>query len=589
MRMNRRTALGALAAGSAAPAVAGAHPGHDGAVSFGWGVASGDPLPESVILWTRAKPAKDGPVSVEWVVASDPALRRIVRRGRVETTAARDHTVKVEATGLKPGETYYYAFRAGGVASPTGKTRTAPVGSLDRYVMAQVSCSNHPAGYFNAYRALAERGDVDLVVHLGDYIYEYAPGGYATEFGAKVGRVPDPPHEIVTLSDYRRRFAQYRTDPDLQAAHAAAAWVVTWDDHETTNDSWVNGAENHDPDKGEGDWPTRVRTALQAYYEWMPIREPQAGQPFAAINRSFRFGDLFSLTMLETRLLARSQQLDYAADLTFAPFDVTVSPPAKITDPARLAGIDPKAPPAGVRLLPDLQTFFQTKLADPARTMMGPAQEAWFAQQMTASVQGGVAWQMLGNQVMMARVTAPNLADAFTAEQKAGMARIFPPFAQYIELSRFGVPFNLDAWDGYPAARERLYASAKAAGAHLIVLTGDVHSNWMCQLTSDNGATRIGAEIVTTSVTSPGIGDLFQSAGLPKSALEQPMVDANREVLWHDETARGFVIVTLTKQAVTADFFELSTVYSRTFETVKAASWRVAAAEGAGVGPIERA
>jgi alkaline phosphatase D len=584
MRLSRRAALAGLALGSAASNAAAA----PRSVRFDWGVASGDPLPDSVVLWTRALPQDGAPVSVQWIVARDPQLRRVVKRGTFETTATRDHTVKLIATGLKPGETYHYGFRVGAVRSPVGRFRTAPVGALAQWKIAQVSCSNHPAGYFNAYRVIADRGDVDLVLHLGDYIYEYGPGGYGTEFGQKVGRVPDPPKEIVTLSDYRTRLAQYRTDPDLQAAHACAAWVVTWDDHETTNDSWVNGAENHNPDKGEGDWKTRERAALQAYYEWMPIREPGPGAAFAAINRNFQFGDLLTLTMLETRLLARSQQLAYETDLTFAPFDVTASPPAKITDPARLAGLDPRNPPAGVRMLPDLETFYRTKLADPARTMMGSAQEDWFAAQMQASVKAGVKWQAIGNQVMMARVNAPNLAALITDAQKAEMAKTFPPFVQYVELSRFNVPLNLDAWDGYPAARERLYAAAKAAGAHLVVHTGDIHSNWCCALTTDNGKTRLGAEIVCTSVTSPGFGDLFQAAGMSKALMEQPVVDANAEVLWHDESARGYVLNTYRPDGVTAEFFELDTVYSKTFKVVRAAAYRVAPSSGPGVGPIER-
>lgn len=581
MRLSRRAALGGLAAATAAaPAVAQAP-----TVAFNHGVASGDPLADRVILWTRVTPATDGPVTVRWVVARDAGLKQIVRRGTTRTDAGRDYTVKVDADRLPAGQKLHYGFFVGEAASPVGRTMTAPAGRLDRLVAASCSCSNHPAGYFNAYRALADLDELDVVIHLGDYIYEYGPGGYATEWGARNGRTPIPPKEIVTLADYRARHAQYKSDPDLQAAHARAPWIVTWDDHETTNDSWVNGAENHDPDKGEGDWKTRERAAVQAYYEWMPIREPSPGQPFAAINRTFRFGDLLTLTMLETRLLARDQQLDYARDLSFAPFDVSSGRPTPITDAARLAAIDPKAPPPGVMMLPDIADFRAKKLAAPGRTLLGSAQESWARAQLEDSVKAGVRWQAIGNQVMMARVNAPDMASLLPADAKAKIAKAFPSFAQFIELSRFGLPLNLDAWDGYPEARDRFYAAAKAAGARLVVFTGDIHSNWACELTTDNGATRLGVEIVATSITSPGLGDLAQGAGLPPDALTRLLIDANREVIWHDESARGFVVTTFTRDAVIARFREVDTVFDRRFNVREAAALSVERTE-TGIGPF---
>lgn len=579
MRLSRRAALGGLAAASAAAPVA----AQTRAAAFNHGVASGDPLTDRVILWTRVTPAGDGPVSVRWVVARDAGLKQVVRRGVVRTDAGRDYTVKVDADRLPPGQKLHYGFFVGSVASPVGRTMTAPAGRLDRMVVASCSCSNHPAGYFNAYRAIADLEEVDLVVHLGDYIYEYGPGGYATEWGAKNGRIPIPPNEIVTLADYRGRHAQYKSDPDLQAAHARAPWVVTWDDHETTNDSWVNGAENHNPDKGEGDWKVRERAAVQAYYEWMPIREPAAGEPFAAINRNFRFGDLLTLTMLETRLLARDQQLDYAKDLSFAPFDVSSGRPAPITDPARLGAIDPKAPPPGVMMLPDVAGFRAGKLAAPGRTLLGPAQEAWAKARLEDSVKAGVRWQAVGNQVMMAKVNAPDMTRLLSADARAKITAAFPSFGQFIELSRFNLPLNLDAWDGYPAARDRFYAAAQAAGARLVVFTGDIHSNWACELTT-SGA-RVGVEIVATSITSPGLGDLAQGAGLPPDALTKPLIDANPEVIWHDESARGFVVTTFTRDAVTARFREVDTVFDRRFAVREAAALTVERTD-AGIGPF---
>jgi alkaline phosphatase D len=228
-----------------------------------------------------------------------------------------------------------------------------------------VSCSNHPAGYFNVYQAIARRGDVDLVIHLGDYIYEYGDGGYATRFGRTVGRVPQPAHETLSLADYRARHAQYKSDPDLQAAHAAAPWLVTWDDHETSNDAWKDGAENHRPD-GEGAWSARKAAALQAYYEWMPLRDPAPGQPFEAINRTFRWGDIADIAMLETRLLARARPLDWNTDLTLT----------------QVNG----------QTVPDLAAFTARKLNDPGRQMLGPAQEEWLGRTLAGSVARGAKW-----------------------------------------------------------------------------------------------------------------------------------------------------------------------------------------------------
>lgn len=210
-------------------------------LTFRHGVASGDPLADRVILWTRVTPvAFQEVVSVEWIVAEDPALSKVVRRGVTSTGPLFDYTVKVDATRLEPGKTYYYQFTALGSSSPVGRTKTAPVGSLSRLRLAVVSCSNFPYGFFNAYRHLSQRADLDAVVHLGDYIYEYADGAYGS--GASLNRVPFPNRETVTLSDYRLRYAQYRTDPDLQEAHRQHPWIIVWDDHESTNDSWKGGA-----------------------------------------------------------------------------------------------------------------------------------------------------------------------------------------------------------------------------------------------------------------------------------------------------------------------------------------------------------
>ena len=275
------------------------------------GVASGDPLPDSVVLWTRVTTgdAEHPPdeIDVQWQIARDEAFSSSLRQGVVRTSAARDHTVKVDARGLDSGSTYYYRFRFDSHDSPVGRTRTAPRGTVERLRFAVACCSSYAHGYFHAYRAIARRDDLDAVIHLGDYIYEYGDG----EYGAV--RPYDPPHEILTLDDYRRRFAHYRRDPDLQAVHLQLPMIAIWDDHEVANNAWQGGAENHDPD-AEGDFAVRKAAAMQAYAEWMPIRDQPDGRCF----RKFAFGDLLDLLLLDTRLWGRSQQLVGPEDPSFA-------------------------------------------------------------------------------------------------------------------------------------------------------------------------------------------------------------------------------------------------------------------------------
>ena len=540
---------------------------------FKHGVASGDPLTDRVVIWTRVTPATlGGDIGVNWVVASDAALTQIVKRGRVVTNRRRDYSVKVDVTGLRAGQTYYYGFRHGAQNSQIGRTLTAPTLGAERLKIALVSCSNFPAGYFNVYQAIARRGDVDLVLHVGDYMYEYGVGEYATQWGKTVGRVPDPPHECLSLDDYRRRHAQYRTDPDLQSAHACAPWLVTWDDHETSNDAFKDGSQNHSP-ATEGPWTTRKAAALQAYYEWLPLRNPEPGKAFDAINRSFDWGDLVTIAMLETRLLGRSQQLDYAKDISAAAFDMSSGVPFKITDPAKLNELKISGLPANVRMLPDLESFKADKVSDPSREMLGNSQQDWLARVLTQSVQQGKKWQLLGNQVILARVTSPDLSRGLPLQVREAIAKVRPETKAFFELSQFNVPFNLDAWDGYPAARERLYEIAKAAGARLVVCTGDTHSAWANTLKDNAGEVR-GVEFGATSVTSPSIADTFSDFGLDGAVLNQLIIDRNDEVEWHDETKRGYTLVTLTKDHARGDFIAVDTIKSKTFIVSTTASWK---------------
>jgi alkaline phosphatase D len=325
---------------------------------FRHGVASGDPLSDRVILWTRVTPgAVTGEVPVSWQVARDAKFGQVVSRGEARTGAARDFTVKVDAQGLEAGTTYYYRFESLGARSAIGRTRTLPREGVSRLRMGVVSCSNLPQGYFNAYACLAKRADLDVILHLGDYIYEYANKRYGD--GTAIGRIPSPDKEMVALQDYRERHAQYKADPDSQAIHRQHPFIVTWDDHEFANNAWSSGAENHDPDEGEGDWGVRRAAAQQAYYEWMPIRE-DAQTLQGRIYRAFRFGGLATLFMLDTRIVGRDQQV--SRDDTAA-------------------------------------------IEQVGRHLLGPEQEGWLAEQLVTSVRNKAGWNLLGQQVMFAPQT----------------------------------------------------------------------------------------------------------------------------------------------------------------------------------------
>ncbi len=282
------------------------------AATFAHGVASGDPLSDGVMLWTRATPEGAPPrLALAWELSADENFGRVLRSGTVQAEASRDYTVKVDVRELQPGGTYYYRFRSATGQSSSGRTKTLPTAGVAAVRLAVMSCSNYPAGYFHAYREASRIENLDAFVHLGDYIYEYGAGGYASERAEALGRLypEDNDGELYSLTDYRRRYALYRSDADLQAMHAAAPCIAVWDDHEVANDAWRDGAENHSAD--EGDFAARKLAALQAWYEWLPVRPP-AGEQSEQIYRSFDFGGLLALHMLDTRIIARDRQLDYA-------------------------------------------------------------------------------------------------------------------------------------------------------------------------------------------------------------------------------------------------------------------------------------
>ncbi|MEL7450738.1 MAG: alkaline phosphatase D family protein [Pseudomonadota bacterium] len=353
---------------------------------FAYGVASGDPLLRRVILWTALRPELvTKRADVEWRVYADEALTQLVSGGTAPTDAERGFTVKVDAGGLQPGTTYYYQFAAAGAVSEVGRTRTLPASDVERVRLGVVSCSNYPYGFFNAYGRLAQEDNIDAVLHLGDYIYEYENGVYGD--GTPLDRVPDPNREIVSLDDYRRRYAQYRSDVQLQAVHARHPFIAVWDDHESTNNSWKDGAENHNPELGEGDWETRKRVSIKAYFEWMPVRERPWLPEQERIYRAFRFGRLADLTMLDTRLIGRDEQLP-------------------IGDPG---------------------------LADPSRELIGVRQENWLKRRLAASQQRQTRWRLIGQQVVFSQVSLDQGVSTINTDQWDGYAPARDRILEFIE------------------------------------------------------------------------------------------------------------------------------------------------------------
>src|SRR5690554_3563652 len=514
-------------------------------VDFTHGVASGDPLQDSVILWTRAVPERGSKVKVGWEIATDAEFASVVRSGTAETTDAHDFTIKVDAQGLIPDQRYFYRFRSSGATSPVGAASTLPEGAVEQVRLAVVSCSNYPAGYFHVYREVANQADLDAVVHLGDYIYEYSsdPDSYASEEAQALGRTfpENNNRELLTLADYRRRYSIYRKDPDLQLAHQRLPFIVVWDDHEVANDTWRNGAENHDD--SEGDFEQRKLAALQAFFEWMPIRPVIEGND-EAIYRSFRFGDLVDLHMLDTRIIGRDQQLDYLNYFG-------------------AGGLNVEA--------------FQADVGDSNRTLLGADQRLWL---QAALAQGTGTWQVLGQQVLMGRMNLPaellmaiatqdlenlpaSLAELATLKARAlqGDATLTEQELARLELA---APYNLDAWDGYQYEREVVLATARELDRNLVVLAGDTHNAWANNLRDLQGR-QIGVEFATASVTSPGLEGYL---GLPAEMIpdaEQGIGLLVDDLDYLDISQRGYMLVTFTPDSARADWYFVDTVKSRDY------------------------
>lgn len=584
-------AVGSLAAcggggsdSTPAPAPAPAPPAATPA-AFAFGVASGDPLTDRVILWTHAKvPDSTADVALTWDVANDAAFKSIVRSGTVNATADASFTAKVDVTGLTAGASYFYRFRdATGATSTVGTTRTLPAADVASVKFAVFSCTLYSEGYFHAYDAAAQ-SDAQYALHLGDYIYEYGSDPKKYGNGSIPGnRVASPANDIVTMNDYRTRHALYKSDLKLQAAHARMPWITVWDDHETANNGYVNGAENHDP-ATQGDWVTRKNIAAKVYHEWMPIRTPDPAN-LLKIYRRFDFGSLFTLHMLDTRLEGRDRQYD-----NFGDADGGIA--------RYLAGITPNA--SGIR-------------PDASRQMMSAEQQNWLTAGMQAS---SATWQLLGNQTIMARMwlpgsvlstvlaspaTAPAAITAYLTAKAtraaAGPGALTPTQTALLDpATNPRLPYNLDAWDGYPAQREAILQTVKTQGKRLVTLSGDSHNAWFTQLTTLAGD-KVGVEFAGTSVTSTG----FESAGLGTlassidgSALVPQLGNAAigaglgliDDVSYCDTTRRGYLVMTVTAAQVKGEYVYVSSVKDTTYTATVGRTITVAATAGGTAVPV---
>ncbi|MFJ3882182.1 alkaline phosphatase D family protein [Streptomyces sp. NPDC090077] len=489
------TTLGAPAAHAAGAAPAFLH-----------GVASGDPLPDGVLLWTRVTPTPEaapgsglGPdTAVGWEVAEDKAFSRIVASGSVTASAASDHTVKADVRGLRPQTPYWYRFTAGTAVSPAGRTLTAPAAGTTTpgIRFGVVSCANWESGYFSAYRHIAARTDLHAVLHLGDYVYEYQTGGYPE--AKYVVRQHEPKHEIVSLSDYRTRHGKYKTDGDLQALHAAHPIVAIWDDHEFADNSWSGGAGNHTPG-AEGDWAARAAAAKQVYFEWMPVRPSIAG----TVYRRLQFGTLADLHLLDLRSF-RSEQVKTGS-----------------------GAVD-----------------------DPERTITGRAQLDWLKSGLASS---NATWKLVGTSVMISPVAFASLP-----------AHLLKPLAHLLGLPEGGIAVNTDQWDGYTDDRKELLGHLKDRNIkNTVFLTGDIHMAWAndvpVNMATYPGSGTAATEFVVTSVTSDNIDDMLHVAPRTLSlAAETAVKAANWHVKWLDMDSHGYGVLDVTAERSQMDYYVIS-------------------------------
>lgn len=545
MLIQRRSLLLAATL-AAAPRAAWAQSLSSGA--FTHGIASGDPLPDGFIIWTRFTGER-----LAWEVAEDEAFARVVQRGEVRASFANDFCVKADVRGLQPGRPYFYRFLSASGPSLTGRSLTAPASGGERLKVALFSCANFPFGYFHAYGHAAARDDIDLVLHAGDYIYEIQRGSYPSAADTVPGRIIDPVRETVSLSDYYQRYATYHTDQNLLELRRLKPMSAVWDDHELVNDTWRNGARDHQTPT-EGLFTDRMAAASKAYFDWMPLRRPNAAS--VQLYRSLDWGDLARIVLLDTRLIGRDLQLDYRTTLA------------------------PQLAQGGADAAALAAEFRQSVLDNPNRTMLGGAQEQWFAQTLAESKRRGQTWQVITQQVVMGAQIAP-----------AGMTRLLPEnvspgsrtwFAAGEQMSALGLPWNLDSWNGYPAARARFLAACEQHANNAVVLGGDSHNCWVNNLAAAGGNRLAALEFAGGSVTSPGFErSLTNAAPGEREAL---MRSSNEHMAFCDLTSRGYATLSFTREACAAEWLAFDDIRSPIASAPRVTRLNAAASMGAGPG-----
>ena len=480
--------------------------------AFRHGVASGDPLTDRVVIWTRVTTDDPGEAEVTWMVSRDPELQDVVASGSAVAAPERDHCVHVDVKGLQPDTHYWYAFRAlGRERSPIARTRTLHGPGTDHLRFATVSCAKYSGGFFNGYARIAERDDLQFVLHLGDYIYEVSNNPPPSQTPpADIGRDYDPEHECVTLEDYRRRYAHYRLDPDVQALHHAHPVIATVDDHEFADGVWREGSVEHDVER-DGPWADRRAACFRARWEWQPYRMPDPREP-ERVYRSIPLGGLAELFMIDTR--------------------------SRRDEPVPQTMLDPNA------------------------GQLGAEQRAWLLDALGGST---ATWRLLGNSSVMAPIWAegipPDVEDALQTLKLVNAEATGP---------------DPDQWDGYPFERAAILRALEGAPAGAVVLSGDVHIGLASELRVDDRT--VAAEFVTTSLTSQNVDDKKGWArGTTSVPLQEGYVAAVPTVHWCDFDAHGYMVIDVTPEAVTGEWWFVDTVLERTRGEALGAAFRVPA------------
>lgn len=513
---------------------------------FNYGVASGDPTSNSVILWTHCK-YKDNklPITLFYQISSDINFNKIIKNGFTSTNENNDFTVKVEIKDLEDNTIYYYRFCSTNnknniIYSITGRTNTiySPDKDISNIKIAVVSCANYPQGYYNVYKEISKEKDLSCVIHLGDYIYEYSNTDI---YGIPINesRASKPPTETFTLQDYRIRHSEYKQDPDLQHLHSMYPIIAVWDDHEVVDNAWKDGAPTM-PNKY--DYLRRKKKGLQAYSEWMPIKVKKCRNKIK-IYRSFDFGNLFSLHMIDSRFYGREEQIN----------------------PVNF-------------IIPNTRIETNEKLNNKERQLLGNKQFNWLSCKIKSSK---AKWQILGSQVLMSKIEFPisilqssnpeqlnkAIVDYLVAKQTPPELRT-PEQNFLVDTSLSANPllgYNLDAWDGYPAQREKIFELIKSENKNFASIAGDSHNAWFNKLTNNNNDL-IGYEFCTPSVTSYGL-EYFLS---PTPPLEIKFIFENipQYTEWMQAKNRGYLLLSVNKNNIDGIYKFVDTTESKDYNII---------------------